>query len=54
MMEIAAEQAKDKVLSEVISWVEQGHVPEKTETRDKAREVSVAHSKFDPDVFKKY
>ena len=29
MAEIAAEQAKDKVWSNVISWVEQGWVPEK-------------------------
>ena len=42
MMEIAKEQAKDKVWSEVISWVEEGLVPEKTETRGKARKVLVA------------
>ena len=35
------------------SWVEQGHVPEKTETRGKARVVLVAHSMFDPEVLKK-
>ena len=29
MAEMAAEQAKDKVWSNVISWVEQGRVPEK-------------------------
>ena len=52
MMLIAAEQAKDKVWSEVISWVEQGHVLEKTETRSKAIEVLVALSMFDPEVFK--
>ena len=50
-MEIAEEQAKDKVWSEVISWVEQGCIPEKTETRGKAREVLVARSMFDPSVF---
>ena len=44
MAEIAAEQAKDEVWSEVISWVEQGGVPEKRETRGKAREVLVALS----------
>ena len=52
MMEIAEEQAKDKVWSEVISWVEQGQVTEKKETRGKAREVLVARSRFDPTVFK--
>ena len=52
MMEIAKEQAKDKVLSEVISWVEQGHLQEKTETRGKVREVLVACSMFNPAVFK--
>ena len=51
-MEIAEEQAKDKVWSEVISWVEQGCVLEKTETRVKAREVLVACSMFDPTVVK--
>ena len=51
MIEIAAEQAKDKVCSEVVSWVEQGHVPEKMETRGKAREVLVACSMFNPEVF---
>ena len=30
MVEIAKEQAKDKVWREVISWVGQGCVPEKT------------------------
>ena len=52
MMKIAEEQAKDKVWSKVISWVEQGRVPEKTETRGKAREVLVACSMFDPEIFK--
>ena len=33
MMEVAEEQAKDKVWSEVISWVEKGQLPEKAETR---------------------
>ena len=46
--EIAEEQAKDEVWSEVISWVEQGQVPKKAETRGKAREVLVACSMFDP------
>ena len=32
MMEVAKEQAKDKVWSEVISWVEKGQLPEKAET----------------------
>ena len=36
----------------MISWVGQGCVPEKTETRGKAREVLVAHSMFDPAVLK--
>ena len=52
MMEIAKEQAKDKVWSEVISWVDQGHIPEKAEIRGKAREVLVAHSMFHPAAFK--
>ena len=36
----------------MISWVEQGRVPEKAETRGKARKVLVACSLFDPEVFK--
>ena len=52
MVEIAAEQVKDEVWSEVISWMKQGRLPEKTETRGKAREVLVALSMFDPEVFK--
>ena len=40
--EIAEEQTMDEVWREVTSWVEQGHVPEKAETRGKAREVLVA------------
>ena len=52
MIEVAEKQAKDKVWREVISWVEQGRVPEKKETRGKAREVLVASSMFDPEVFK--
>ena len=46
MMEISEEQAKDKVWREVISWVEQGSIMEKMETR----EVLVAHSIFDPTI----
>ena len=52
MMEISKEQAKDKVWSEVISWVEQGGIPEKRETIGKAREVLVTGSMFDPALFK--
>ena len=52
MMEIAEEQTKEKVWSEVISWVEKGQLPEKAETQGKAREVLVARSIFDPAVFK--
>ena len=52
MIKVAEEQAKNKVWREVISWEEQGHVPEKTETRGKEREVLVARSMFDPPVFK--
>ena len=37
MIEVAEKQAKDKVRREVISWVKQGRVPEKKETRGKAR-----------------
>ena len=36
----------------MISWVEHGCVLEKTETTGKAREVLVALSMFDPEVFK--
>ena len=36
----------------MVSWVEQGQVPEKAEIRGKAREVLVAPSMFDPKVFK--
>ena len=36
MMEVAEEQAKDEVWSEVISWIEKGQLPEKEETRGKA------------------
>ena len=50
-VETAEEQAKNEVLSEVISWVEQVRVPEKAETRSKAREVFVACFMFDPEVF---
>ena len=50
--EIAEEQAKNEVRREVISWVEQGQVSEKAETRGKAREVLVVRSMFDPEVFK--
>ena len=38
--------------SEVTIWVEQKRVPEKTETRGKARKVLVACSMLDPEVFK--
>ena len=44
LIEIATEQSKDKVWSKVISWVENGQVSEKAETRGKAREVLVARS----------
>ena len=50
--EIAEEQAKDEIWREVTSLEEQGQVPEKAETRGKAREVLVARSMFDPEVFK--
>ena len=52
MIKVAEEQAKNKVWREVISWEEQGHVPEKTETRGKEREVLVARSMFDLEVLK--
>ena len=52
MIEVADEQAKDKIWREVFSWVEQGHVPEKKETRGKARESLVAPYMFNPKVFK--
>ena len=52
MIKIAEEQTEDKVWSSVISWVEPGHVPEKTDTRGKAREVLVVGSMFNPEVFK--
>ena len=46
LIEIAEEQSKDEVWSKVISWVERGQLPEKLETRGKAREVLVAGSIF--------
>ena len=49
---IVEEQAKDEVWSEVISWVEKGQLHKKSETREKAREILVACSIFDPAVFK--
>ena len=52
LIEIAEEQSKDKVWSQVISWVEKGQLPEKLETRGKAREVLVVCSMFNPEVFK--
>ena len=52
MLEVAEEQAKNEVWSVVISWIEKGQLPEKAETRGKAREVLVALSIFDPAVFK--
>ena len=52
MIEIAEEQTKDEVWSEVISWVEKGQLLEKAETQGKAREVLVARSIFDPAVLK--
>ena len=36
----------------MISWIEQERIPEKTETRGRAREVLVACSMFDPEVIK--
>ena len=52
LIEIAEEQSKDQVWSEVISWIEQGQLPKKTETRGKAREVLVERSMFYSEVFK--
>ena len=52
LSEVAEEQAKDKVWSEVISWVEKGHMPDKSEARGRSREVLAAHLVFDPTVFK--
>ena len=42
----------DEVWSKVISWVEKGQLPEKAETKGKAREVLIACSIFYPAVFK--
>ena len=39
LIKIAKEQTMDKVWSEVISWIEQGRLSEKMETRGKANEV---------------
>ena len=50
LIAIAEKQAKDEVWSKVISWVEKGQLPEKAETRGKAREVLVARSIFNPAV----
>ena len=52
LVEIAEEQSKDKVWSKEISWVEKGQLPEKAETRGKAREALVASSMFDSTVLK--
>ena len=52
LIEIAQEQAKDEVWSEVISWIEQVRLPEKTKTSGKAKGVLVAHSMLDLEVFK--
>ena len=51
-IEIAKEKSKDEVWSKVISWEEKGQLPEKWETRGKAREVLVVISMFNPEVFK--
>ena len=39
LSEVAEEQAKDEVWSEVIKWVEKGHMQDKSELRGKFREV---------------
>ena len=52
MIEVSGEQAKDKVWSEVISWIEIVQIPEKKETQGKSREGPEAHSMFDPVLFK--
>ena len=52
LSEVAEEQAKDEVWSEVIKWVEKGHAPDKSEVRGKLREILVARSQFDPTLFK--
>ena len=52
LIKIAEEQTKDDVWSEVICWIDQGQLPEKTETRGKARKVLVGCSMFNPEVFK--
>ena len=51
-MEVAEEQAKDEVWSEVISWIDKGQLLEKAETWGKTREVLATRSLFDPAVFK--
>ena len=38
LIEISEEQAKDKVWSEVISWIEQGWLPEKAERRQEVKQ----------------
>ena len=52
LSEVAEEQPKDEVWSEVIKWVAKGHVPDKSEVRGKSREILVARSQFDPTLFK--
>ena len=52
LIKIAEEQTKSVVWSEVISWIEQGRLPEKKEMRGKTREMLVVISMFDPEVFK--
>ena len=52
LLKIAEEKTKAEVWSEVISWIEQEWLPEKTETRGKVREVLAVLSMFDPEAFK--
>ena len=47
-IEVAEEQAKYEVWSEVIKWVEKGQAPDKSEVRGKSREVLVGLSNILP------
>ena len=50
--EVACEQSKAQVCSEVIKWVEAGQMPEKFKTKGESRKVLVSRSMFNPDMFK--
>ena len=52
LLKLPKNNSRTKSGVNVISWVEKGQLLEKTETRGKQREVLVACSMFNPEVFK--